>query len=147
MEDNEIIEIIEEPTEIIEEVTENIIVEEHTVPVIEEQQLEEHDLLIEYIKKQLEEEVEEEGEEQKDVQVMDSDNVNDLRSGSDPEPIDNSADILNELEIQTGYIEEYNRNNTLQSDINDISLTNTLLIVVFIGILFTAVLNFSRRIF
>lgn len=146
MEENEIIEPVEEVTEVIqEEPQEEIIVEEVTQEEITEEIQEENNLLIEYIKKQLEEDLEEEEEE--NVQVMDMSNNDDLRSGSDPEPIDNSADILNELQILTGYIEEYNRDNTMQSDIEDISLTNGLLIIVFISILFTAALNFSRRIF
>lgn len=52
-----------------------------------------------------------------------------------------------EISAQTVMLEDYNENNVLQSDINDISLTNILLIVTFITLLFNALLNFSRRIF
>ena len=44
-------------------------------------------------------------------------------------------------------ITEYEENNNLQSDLNDISLTNMLLFTTLIIIMFTAVLNFTRRIF
>lgn len=42
---------------------------------------------------------------------------------------------------------EYEDNNNLQADVNDISLTNMLLLTCLIIIMFTAVLNFTRRIF
>lgn len=146
MEENEIIEHTEELTELVpEETTEEVAIEE--VPQEETDEIrEENELLIEYIKQQLEENIEEEEINENDQNDIYNDGAY-LRSGSDIESVDYSEDILTELEIITGYIEEYNRNNTLQSDIEDISLTNALLIVVFIGILFTAALNFSRRIF
>ena len=57
-------------------------------------------------------------------------------------------DLLYKEQLNTNMnIEGYLSDNTMQSKIEDISLTNQLLIVVFIGILFTALLNFSRRIF
>lgn len=44
------------------------------------------------------------------------------------------------------YFETYEENNNLYASVDDISLTNILLLVIFMGILFTATLNFARRI-
>lgn len=44
-------------------------------------------------------------------------------------------------------LDEYMDNNTLNSPVSDISLTNALLIVLFIVLLFNGVLSFARRIF
>lgn len=44
-------------------------------------------------------------------------------------------------------IDDYMDNNTLNSPVSDISLTNALLIVIFITLLFNGVLSFARRIF
>ncbi len=147
MEENEIIieqveenETIEENNEeVVEEISEEITEE---VPAMED----ENDILIEYIKQQIEKEKEEEQtqNDENDISI----DANDLRSGSDIQSVDPVlSDIYDEVTILSGYIEEYNRDNTLQSDINDISLSNQLTILLFISILFTAVLNFSRRIF
>ena len=84
-----------------------------------------------------------------------------LREGenanSDSSEID-YTEILNDLydvasqgvsdhEQTIALIEEYNDNNTLQSSVVDISLSNTLLLYLCGCILFGAVLNFGRRIF
>lgn len=45
------------------------------------------------------------------------------------------------------YLEEYQQNNQMDSEVDNISLTNSLLLVVFMGILFVAVVDFARRIF
>lgn len=79
-------------------------------------------------------------------------------TGSSEEIFIDYTDILNDLYDVTSdnasysssiynYLEYYDTNNNLQSDINDISLSNTLLLFVFIGILFGAVIDFGRRIF
>lgn len=79
-------------------------------------------------------------------------------SGSSVEIVIDYTDILNDLYDVTSdnasycssiydYLEEYDTNNNLQSDVNDISLSNTLLLFVFIGVLFGAVIDFGRRIF
>lgn len=145
--EDEIIEV----TEQIEELPIEEVIEENKEEVITEVEEvhnnEENDLLIEYIKQELLKNTEiEEGENINEVGgTVDSNNSGDVL---DNEPItDLLSDIYDEIGIQIGYIEEYNRNNTLQSDINDVSLTNIMLILIFISILFTALLNFSRRIF
>lgn len=79
-------------------------------------------------------------------------------TGSSEETLIDYTDILNDLYDVTSdnasfcssiydYLEEYDTNNNLQSDVNDISLSNTLLLFVFIGILFGSVIDFGRRIF
>ena len=54
---------------------------------------------------------------------------------------------ISDQEYTIALIEEYNDNNTLQSSVVDISLSNTLLLYLCGCILFGAVLNFGRRIF
>lgn len=148
--EDEIIEVMEENGEILQEETIEENYEDASLELEEEQQEiysdQENNLLIEYIKQELLNNVNEDLEE--NVEDVDNTNGDDIRDGVDIEPITILLnDIYDEVSIQTGYIEEYNRNNNLQSDINDISLSNMLLILVFIGVLFTALLNFSRRIF
>lgn len=147
MEENEIIEVPENITDFVEEVPEEEFEYVETEEIEIEDKENENEILIEYIKQQLNTQLNE--VELENVQIDDSNNGDDPVYSSDIQSVDPQLieDIFNELEIQTGYIEEYNRNNTMQSEVEDISLTNTLLIIVFIGILFTAVLNFSRRIF
>lgn len=106
----------------------------------------ENDLLMEYIKSQLlEEQISEETNNVQD----DGNNVTGNSSDVDIyQPLKDSIDLLYQEQLNTNMnIEAYLSDNTMQSKIEDISLTNQLLIVVFIGILFTALLNFSRRIF
>ncbi len=142
-------EVLELDTEFIEE-TEPIIVEKEEVEEIteevpEETEPTENDILIEYIKQELQKNVEEETEE--DTQILrDSDiSQNDTLTLEDIQT--QVTAIKNELIYQTSIYDDYNENNTLQSDINDISLNNVLLIILFISILFSALVNFSRRIF
>lgn len=45
------------------------------------------------------------------------------------------------------YLEEYKQNNQMDSEIDNISLTNSLLLVIFMGILFVGAVAFARRIF
>lgn len=55
--------------------------------------------------------------------------------------IEDNTDMISQI------ITDYEENNNLQSDLNDISLTNMLLFTTLIILMFTAVLNFTRRIF
>lgn len=79
-----------------------------------------------------------------------NDNSNDSISNID------YTDLINELIINTqdqaalessllSYYEEYEQNNSLDSPVNSISLTNFLLFVVFVGVLFSSTIFFARR--
>lgn len=149
--DTEIIETsVEENNVQSDEIIDNVVSDPEVIPeenVQNEQS--ENDLLIEYIKSQLSEEIE---EQQEGTEVNDESNSD--NSTPDSSDVDNigllsdSIDLLYQEQLNTNMIiETYLSDNTMQSNIEDISLTNQLLIVVFIGILFTALLNFSRRIF
>lgn len=143
-------EVIEEVVQ--EEVKEDTPTEESSAPVPEElldpQQNEptENEILLEYIKRELSKNAEieeniEESEESVEVSSVES-------SQQDNELVlSELGAIKNELIYQTAIYDDYNDNNNLHSDINDISLTNTTLILILIGIMFSALLNFSRRIF
>ena len=52
-----------------------------------------------------------------------------------------------ELQTQSTTLEDYVETNNISADFETISLTNQLLILIYVSILFTALLNFSRRIF
>ena len=60
---------------------------------------------------------------------------------------DNTKESLENIETQTKSISEYNENNTLQSSIEDISLTNVLLLTLIVIMMFNGLLEFTRRIF
>lgn len=137
-------EIIEENNEeVIEEVTEEITEENSVVPEdLDQEQDNDNELLIEYIKQELLKEVEVESNETDDT-VDDSNSDNVLSNESIELKLDN---INDSIETFTTIITDYNDNNNLQSDINDISLTNVLLLLTFISILFSALVNFARRI-
>ena len=77
-------------------------------------------------------------------------------SGSEYSNIDYTA-LLEDLLSDTGnlndsfdslntYIEDYENNNNLQSNVDDISLSNLLLILCFIGFLVSALFDFARRV-
>lgn len=149
--DTEIIETpVEENNVQSDEIIDNVVLDSE---VIQEENVQneqsENDLLIEYIKSQLLQEIEEQQEGTEENVEVDGDN-----STPDSNNVDNigllsdSIDLLYQEQLNTNMsIETYLSDNTMQSNLEDISLTNQLLIVVFIGILFTALLNFSRRIF
>lgn len=106
----------------------------------------ENELLIEYIKRELlqNENIEEdnkESEEVSEISAMESSqqDYSDLLS--------EVGAIKNELIYQTAIYDDYNDNNNLHSDIVDISLSNTLLLLIFISTMFAALISFSRRIF
>ena len=143
----EVIEEVEQEEEITDTPT-----EESSAPVPEEildpQQNEqtENELLLEYIKRELSKNVEneeniEESEESNEVSSLES------SQQADQSILSELGAIKNELIYQTAIYDDYNDNNNIHSDINDISLTNTTLILILIGIMFSALLNFSRRIF
>lgn len=153
MEENTIIE--EQEHTIIEPVEEQ---STDSVPdVVQDQEQNEpteNEILLEYIKKELSKSAEESISESSSeissenipedssYEIQSADYSNTLSS------IDSSLSaIKNELIYQTAISDDYADNNNLQSDINDISLTNTLLIMTLISILFSALINFSRRIF
>lgn len=117
--------------------------------LIEQKEQSENDLLIEYIKTQLSQDIEEQTEEtQENVEISSNSTTSDSSAVDNIGPLKDSIDLLYQEQLNTNMsIEDYLSDNTMQSNVEDISLTNQLLIVVFIGILFTALLNFSRRIF
>ena len=78
-------------------------------------------------------------------------------SGSEESSQIDYTEILNDLltasedqaTIETSlyeYFETYEENNNIHASVDNVSLTNVLLLVIFMGILFTATLNFARRI-
>lgn len=138
-------EITQEETEPIIE-TEPIFIEEK----IEDQEPEEptnEDLLIEYIKQELTKNAE---NEESDLEGDTNSNEDSLSDGYEDILSDIQSDLSamkNELIYQTSIYDDYNDNNNLQADLDDISLSNLLLFFLFNAVLFTAALNFSRRIF
>ena len=149
MEDNTEIEVLEEETEV-------EVVPEEPVETVEPVEDPEHTteeftkLLEDYIKEQLNNEKSEEAavedeafteETTEEVPVVSPDS--DLLSSI----LATQVDTNNEIRAQNVMLEDIQVNNMLASSINDISLTNFLLIVLMITLMFNAVLNFSRRIF
>lgn len=148
MEDN--IEVLEEEVVVpeTEEISQDVI---EPVEVPEDTKEEFTKLLEDYLREQLNnEEVIEDDEKEDDTVVEGSD--------LEVDTVDYSVDLLSQildLEIDTNdeiraqniMLEDLQNDNMLASQVNDVSLTNFLLIVLFITILFNAVLNFSRRIF
>ena len=153
--------IIENDTEIIETPVEENIVQSDEIfndvvsdpevitEEIEQNEQSENDLLIEYIKTQLSQEIEEQQEgTEENVESNGDSFTSDISDVDNIGLLSDSIDLLYQEQLNTNStLETYLSDNTMQSNVEDISLTNQLLIVVFIGILFTALLNFSRRIF
>lgn len=150
--------IIENDTEVIEtpieednvqsdEIINNVVSDpEVTDEEIIQSEQSENELLYEYIKTQLLEQ--EQIEELNNVENVSDSSTYASSSVDNYQPLIDSIDLLYQEQLNTNMdIETYLENNTMQSNVEDISLTNQLLIVVFLGILFTALLNFSRRIF
>lgn len=148
MEEN--VEVLEEEVSVLET---EVIVEDIIEPVDEPEDTKEEftKLLEDYIRDRLNNE---------EVIKEDETEVNTSVEGSvlEGDKVDYSADLLSQildLEIDTNdeiraqniMFEDFQTDNMLASHVNDISLTNFLLIVLFITLLFNAVLNFSRRIF
>ena len=150
MEDNEIIELIPDETstsEIIE--TENIQVDSQE-EIIQDTNEDINDLLIEYIKNQIENDNKEETEY---IKETDEENINittEIDENYDNqigETLEEVRSIKSNTDYQSMILDDYNDNNSLSSDMTEISLTNMLLIMIYMSILFSALLNFSRRIF
>ena len=147
MEENIIIDE-EFTTPVDEVVTETVEPVPELVPDLEQQEQEqtENELLIEYIKLELLKNAENEEVDEleqienvemqtREVQQVQTDYSSQLSS------------IVGELESISVYMENYYLDNTIDSSVEDITLTNSLLLVTIICILFTATINFARRIF
>ena len=106
----------------------------------------ENELLMEYIKRELlqNENIEEDNEESEQVSEISA-----MESSQQDyfEILSELGAIKNELIYQTAIYDDYNDNNHLFSNIDDISLSNTLLLLIFISTMFAALISFSRRIF
>ena len=138
-------EITPEETEPIIE-TEPIFIEEK----IEDQEPEEptnEDLLIEYIKQELTKNAENEDSNFESNSDRSEDSLSDVYEDILSDIQSDLSAMKNELIYQTSIYDDYNDNNNLQADLDDISLSNLLLFFLFNAVLFTAALNFSRRIF
>ena len=127
----------------------NIVIDDNIIPeTVVDDTLE--TLLKEYIKSTLEEneektiseEGQEEDQEDNETEIEIIDYTDLLKDISDKSDIINSTQEL----ILSRSI-EYDENNVLSADINDISLTNALLVLLFIGMLFTGSINFARGFF
>lgn len=113
------------------------------------------ELLKEFIEQKLNEgENAEEEQTEKNIDSIDGGNISLL---SDSNSIDYtqvlddllsySQDILLSVNTSNDNYDVYMQNNDINADINNISLSNYLLLLVFIALLFNAVVNFARRIF
>ncbi len=149
MEENTEIEVLEEETAL-------EVAHEEPVETVEPVEDPEHTteeftkLLEDYIKEQLNNENNEE------ATVEDEENIEENTEEASVVSPDNDllssilvtqVDTNNEIRAQNVMLEDIQVNNMLASSINDISLTNFLLIALLITLMFNAVLNFSRRIF
>lgn len=108
------------------------------------------ELLKEFIKQSIEEDSSDPEKTEGETEV--------LEGSEETEEIIDYTEILNSISDKSDDIYDSNSmllnttlseidNNTLDSDIEDISLTNFLLLVLFIAILFTAVMNFAGGFF
>ena len=144
MEENIINEEITTPVD--EVVTETVEPVPEISPDQEQQEQTEKDILIEYIKNELLKNVEEEQTDNLDQ----LENIDMQTMEVQQEQIDYSSQLSSieeQLDSISVYMENYYLDNTMDSTLEDITLTNVLLLVTIICILFTATLNFARRIF
>lgn len=122
----------------------------------EEPEAEFEQLLKEYLKERIEKSEGSEVEEIEGSENLTKDSTAELENDEPVTP--DYSYVLDRIRSNTSHtysalvgiqdsIDEYNDNNTLTSSINDISLTNALLILLFIALLFNGVLSFARRIF
>ena len=127
----------------------NIVIDNNIVPeTVVDDSLEY--LLKEYIKSTLEENEEETVQEevQEEDQADDETEIEIIDYTDLLKDISDKSDIINSTqEIILSRSIEYDENNVLSADINDISLTNALLVLLFIGVLFTGSINFARGFF
>lgn len=153
MEDN-ILEVIEETTE---ETTEEIIDSPPALnesepvpdfnPDLEQTERTLEELLEDYIESRLVEDEENTMEGEEDTTVSDSEIVVQDYSDYYSQIVNLLGENQIELKTQSTTLEDYNETNNIAADFETISLTNQLLILIYVSILFTALLNFSRRIF
>lgn len=149
MEENTEIELLEEETEV------EVVPEEALDPVepVEdpEHTTEEFTKLLEdYIREQLNNECTEEDpleNEEIDTEIVEEADLLSPDSDLLSSILATQVDTNNEIRAQNVMLEDMQVNNMLASSINDVSLTNFLLITLLITLMFNAVLNFSRRIF
>lgn len=148
MEDNENLEVLEETTP---EETENNDNESALVPepVPDPEQTE--DSLEELLEEFIQNRIAEQNENSEEIETLETENSSEVVVSDYSDYYSQIIELLgeNQLELEglsTAY-ENYVDNNNLQSEISDISLSNMLSIILIISILFTALLNFSRRIF
>lgn len=147
--EEEIIEVI--PEEAIEE---EIIVEESepVVPVEpdpQESEPTEEELLLEYIKQELLKNSEDDEVDELE-QIEGIEMQSELLSASEvvtPDYTQQLDDIQTELNSISVYMENDILNNQMDSSVDNISLTNSLLLVTIVCVLFSTALNFARRIF
>lgn len=143
--EEEIIEVIPEEEIVVEE-------SDSVVPVeLDPQESEptENELLMEYIKQELLKNSEEEENDELE-QIEGVEMKSDLLSVNEvitPDYSQQLADIQDELSSISVYMENDVLNNQMDSSVNDISLTNSLLLVTIVCVLFSTALNFARRIF
>lgn len=153
MEENTL-ELIEEITE---ETTEEIIdsppalnesepVPEFT-PDLEQTERSLEELLEDYIESRLVEDEENNLEGEEDTSISDSEIIVQDYSDYYSQIVNLLGENQLELKTQSTTLEDYNETNNIAADFETISLTNQLLILIYVSILFTALLNFSRRIF
>lgn len=148
MEENTL-EVIEETNEIIDSpqiVNESEPVPEST-PDLEQTEKTLEDLLEDYIESRLEENEQTDSEIQEDTEISDSEVVIQDYSDYYSQIVNLLGENQIELETQNTTLEDYSENNNISAEFETISLTNQLLILIYVSILFTALLNFSRRIF
>ena len=146
--EEEIIEVI--PEEVIEE--EIIDEESETVVPVEpdpqESEPTEEELLLEYIKQELLKDAElEETDELEQIEGIEMQSeLLSVGEGS-PDYTEQLDDIQTELNSISVYMENDILNNQMDSSVDNISLTNSLLLVTIVCVLFSTALNFARRIF
>lgn len=133
----------------------------HTVPEeVPEVVLEQTEPVLENLLKELIEQKISEGENEKTEQSTDnndtgdSDNISLLSNSNETDYtqllediLSASQDLLTSANQANDNYDVYMQNNDINADINNISLTNYLLLLLFIALLFNAALNFARRIF
>lgn len=142
----------------LEETGEDNLIEEVAPAPDESQDLEEPEeefeqLIKEYLKSKIDSSVEEEIDEEEVTEGLEK-GVSAINA---PSEIDytqylkdirySSARTYEVIHDMQEVLDDYMDNNTLNSPVSDISLTNALLIVLFIALLFNGVLSFARRIF
>lgn len=153
MEENTL-EVVEETTEeTLEEIIDSppALYESEPVPEftpdLEQTERSLEELLEDYIESRLVEDEENNLEGEEDNSVSDSEIIVQDYSDYYSQIVNLLGENQLELKTQSTTLEDYNETNNIAADFETISLTNQLLILIYVSILFTALLNFSRRIF